>query len=264
MIRPARPFRCAGFPHRRPLVDPAYGRASLLIQAKFHEHPPDSVARDNTALDTIPTGRYVHLMKPNARTRILDAALGAIREKGYSATSVDDLCARAGVTKGAFFHHFKSKDELAVAAADRWSETTSALFASASYHDRRDPLARVLDYIEFRKELVRGGIPDFTCLVGTIVQEAYGASDDIRDACWRSISGHARTLEADIAAAIEKYNVNGVTPETLALYMQATVQGAFILAKAKNDPGVAIDMIGHLRRYIELLFKPQGGGTRKI
>lgn len=193
-------------------------------------------------------------MKPNARMKLLDAALGTIREKGYSATSVDDLCDKAGVTKGAFFHHFKSKDALAVAAADHWAETTSALFASASYHDHDDPLARILAYIEFRKELVRGELPDFTCLVGTMVQEAYGTSDAIRDACWRSISGHAETLEADIAEAIEKYDVDGITPKSLALFTQATIQGGFILAKAKNDPGVAVDCIDHLRRYVELLF----------
>jgi len=194
-------------------------------------------------------------MKPTARTKLLDAAVGTIRAKGYCATSVDDLCARAGVTKGAFFHHFRSKDALAVAAADHWSQTTSALFADAPYHAAVDPLDRVLAYIEFRKDLVRGEIPDFTCLVGTMVQEAYGASDGIRDACWRSISGHAETLEADIAAAIELYAVGGLTPQSLSLFTQATIQGAFILAKAKNDPGVAIDCIDHLKRYVELLFR---------
>ncbi len=194
-------------------------------------------------------------MKPSARTKLLDAAIGEIRAQGYSATSVDDLCERAGVTKGAFFHHFKSKDALAVAAADHWSHTTSALFEDAPYHDGADPLQRILAYIEFRKELVRGEIPEFTCLVGTMVQEAYGASDEIRDACWRSISGHAETLEADIAAAILKYGVSGTDPKSLALYTQASLQGAFILAKAKNDPGVAIDCIDHLKRYVELLFR---------
>ena len=55
---------------------------------------------------------------PNARAKLLRAALGVIRVKGYSATSVDELCAAAGVTKGAFFHHFATKEALAVAAAD--------------------------------------------------------------------------------------------------------------------------------------------------
>lgn len=194
-------------------------------------------------------------MKLSARDKLLEAALGVIRAQGYAATSVDELCAHAGVTKGAFFHHFPSKDALAVAAADHWSQTTSALFASADYHRHDDPLARLLAYIDFRADLIRGEIPDFTCLVGTMVQEAYGASDDIREACRRSIEGHAVTLEADIAAALRRYDVHGVTAQSLALYTQAVIQGAFILAKAKNDAGAATDCIAHLKRYVNLLFR---------
>ena len=73
--------------------------------------------------------------KQSARGKILDAALMVIRAKGYTATTVDDLCAASDVTKGAFFHHFKSKDDLAIAAADYWSEMTDKLFAAAPYHD---------------------------------------------------------------------------------------------------------------------------------
>ncbi len=67
-----------------------------------------------------------------------------VRRNGYASTSVDDLCARAGVTKGAFYHHFKSKDELAVAGARHWSEGTRLFFAAAPYHKHKDPLMRVL------------------------------------------------------------------------------------------------------------------------
>lgn len=198
--------------------------------------------------------------KPDARAKLLDAALAVIRAKGYSATSVDELCHAAGVTKGAFFHHFRSKDELAVAAAAYWSETTGALFAAASYHDHADPLDRVLGYVAFRKALLRGEVAQFTCLVGTMVQEAYETIPALRDACARSITGHAATLEADIQAAIDQ---SGLTPEwsaaSLALHTQAVLQGAFILAKATGDASIAADSIDHLHRYLELLFRRGGG-----
>ena len=190
------------------------------------------------------------------RTRLLDAALKVIRTKGYSATRVDDICDEAGLSKGSFFHHFASKEALAVAAAAHWSEMTGGLFAGASYHAPEDPLDRVLAYIDFRKTLVRGALPEFTCLVGTMVQEAYHSNPDIRDACERSISGHARTLVADIAAAKRKYAPTAPwSAEGLALHTQAVIQGAFILAKARDDASIAIDSIDHLRRYIELLFQ---------
>lgn len=191
-----------------------------------------------------------------ARKKLLDAAVAVVRTKGYAATTVDDLCAAAGVTKGAFFHHFKSKDDLAVAAANYWSEMTGALFSAAPYHAHADPLDRVLGYIDFRKAILMGALPEFTCLVGTMVQEAYNTSPSIRDACRQSIFCHAEKVEADIAEAMARY---GLTPDwtakSLALYTQAVLQGAFILAKADGGAAVAADSVDHLKRYVELLFK---------
>lgn len=195
--------------------------------------------------------------KPDARHKLLDAALSLIRTKGYSATTVDELCATAGVTKGAFFHHFKSKEELGVAAAQHWSEMTGALFAEAPYHSHPDPLDRILGYLEFRKALLQGGVPEFTCLVGTMVQETYETAPAIRAACDRSITGHAATLEADIEAAMRDRDMRpGWSAASLALHTQAVLQGAFILAKAKGGPEVAADSIDHLIRYLKLLFEP--------
>jgi TetR/AcrR family transcriptional repressor of nem operon len=191
--------------------------------------------------------------RQSARTKLLDASLNVIRAKGYSATTVDDLCAAAGVTKGAFFHHFASKEALAIAAADYWSEVTSALFAEAPYHAHADALGRVLGYIDFRKALLRGSVPEFSCLVGTLVQEVYDTHPAIRAAVDRSISEHAARIEVDIAEAMREHAVAG-NAKSLALHTQVVIQGAFILAKAKGGAEVAAESIDHLRRYVELLF----------
>ena len=191
-----------------------------------------------------------------ARGKLLDAAISVIREKGYSATSVDELCARAGVTKGAFFHHFPSKDSLAVAAANRWSEVSDAVFAAAPYHRFDDPLDRLLGYLDFRKAMLRGDVAEFSCLAGTMIQEAYGTHPDIRDACYATIGGHAATVETHIADAMKRYRIRGPwTAESLALHTQAVLQGAFILAKGKGNARVVEASIDHLRRYVELLFR---------
>ena len=191
-----------------------------------------------------------------SKTRILNAALMVIRAKGYTATRIEDICEAAQLTKGSFFHHFSGKEELAISAADYWSEETSALFASATYHAPADPLERLLAYVDFRKALLKGELPEFTCLVGTMTQEVFETFPAIRDACNESISGHAATLISDIEGAMRLYGVRGDwTAESLALYMQAAVQGAFILAKAKNSAAIAAECIDHLHRYIELLFR---------
>jgi TetR/AcrR family transcriptional regulator, transcriptional repressor for nem operon len=196
----------------------------------------------------------------DSKTKLLDAALRVVRAKGYTATRVEDICDAAGLTKGSFFHHFKSKEDLGIAAAAHWGETTGGLFAMAPYHAPADPLDRLLAYVDFRRALIRGDISNFTCFAGTTVQEVYDTHPAIRDACGATISGHAVTLEADIAAAMEKYGVDG-DPASLALYTQSVIQGAFVLAKAKQDPEIATDCIDHLRRYIELLFRPEKEAT---
>jgi TetR/AcrR family transcriptional repressor of nem operon len=190
-----------------------------------------------------------------ARTALLDAALHVIRAQGYAATTVDDICRAAGVTKGAFFHHFDSKEALAVAAAGHFSDMADGLFMSAPYRRLADPLDRLLGYIDFRKAILQGDLPEFTCLLGTMVQEAYDTHPPIRDACARYISAHAAMVEADIAAAMaERGIVADWTAESLGLYTQAVLQGAFVLAKAKGGPEVAADCVDHLRRYVALLF----------
>jgi TetR/AcrR family transcriptional repressor of nem operon len=197
--------------------------------------------------------------KAPAREKLLDAAVTLVRKRGYAATTVDEICAHAGVTKGAFFHHFASKEEWGAAAADYWSATTQPFFSSAPYHHHKDPLDRVLGYIDFRKSILTGDVSEFTCLVGTMVQEVYGTHGDIRNACKASICDHAATLEVDIAAAMKRHGIKGDwTAKSLALHTQAVLQGAFILAKATHSAAIAAESVDHLRRYIELLFQQPG------
>lgn len=191
----------------------------------------------------------------DARRRLLEAARDVIRQKGFAATSVDDLCRSAGVTKGAFFHHFKTKDALGVAAANFWTETTSVMFANAPYHEPADPLDRVLAYLDFRKGIIEGETFEYTCLVGTMMQEVHNSAPAIRDACAESIFGHAATLEADIEAARVQRGIDANwTAESLARHTQAVLQGGFILAKATGDPDLARESVDHLIRYVRGLF----------
>jgi TetR/AcrR family transcriptional repressor of nem operon len=194
-----------------------------------------------------------------SKAKLLDAALLVIRAKGYSATTVDDVCRTAGLTKGSFFHHFASKEDLALAAARHFSSMADGLFASAPYRALPDPVDRLLGYVDFRKRILVGELPEFTCLLGTMVQETYDTHPSIRAACDAGISAHAASLEADIAQAMEQSGIDaGWSAASLALYTQAVIQGAFILAKAKHGPRVARDCLDHLKRYLQMLFEKGG------
>jgi TetR/AcrR family transcriptional regulator, transcriptional repressor for nem operon len=192
-----------------------------------------------------------------SKLRFLDAALYVIRAKGYSATRVEDICEEAGLTKGSFFHHFDSKEELALAAAAHFAEMADAVFALAPYQKIADPLQRLLGYVDFRIAILQGALPDFTCLLGTMVQETYDTHPDIRAACDTHISAHAAAVAKVIAQAKRRYAPDAPwSAESLALHIQAVIQGAFILAKARQGPRVAADCLQHLRRYLETQFTP--------
>jgi TetR/AcrR family transcriptional regulator, transcriptional repressor for nem operon len=198
------------------------------------------------------------LYEPRAtKTKILNAALTLVRTSGYEATSVDALCRAAGVTKGAFFHHFASKQDLAVTATHYWNEVTSGFFAAAPYHKLEDPLERLLGYIDFRAAMLQGrSLPESTCLLGTMAQEVYHSNPDIRAACLLGIISHADAVAEMIAAAKARHVPSALwSVESLALHTQVVIQGAFVLAKARNDLALATDSLQHLRRYVELLFQ---------
>jgi TetR/AcrR family transcriptional regulator, transcriptional repressor for nem operon len=199
-----------------------------------------------------------------SKTKLLAAALKVIRAKGYAATTVDDICHAAALTKGSFFHHFKSKDDLALAAASYWSELTEGFFAAAPYHNSADPLQRLLGYVDFRAEILQGELAEYTCLLGTLVQETYATHPAIRAACDEGMSTHIALITQDIEAAKARYAPDAPwSAESVGYFIQSVLQGAFIFAKAKQGPEIVREDLAHLRRYLGLLFNQPRNSLRK-
>jgi TetR/AcrR family transcriptional repressor of nem operon len=211
----------------------------------------------------MPNQKKIALPTPHpSKDRLLDAALHVIRAQGYAATTVDDICHQAGVTKGSFFHHFKSKDDLALAAVAHWRAMTEAFFAAAPYHEAADPLARLLGYLDFRASILTGELADYTCLLGTLVQETYDTHPDIRTACEAALSSHIAALTRDLEAAKTLYAPAAPwSAESAGTFIQTVLQGSFIFAKAQQDPQVIRDNLEHLRCYLRLLISPVSGET---
>jgi TetR/AcrR family transcriptional repressor of nem operon len=102
--------------------------------------------------------------------------------------------------------------------------------------------------------MVRGELPEFTCLLGTLVQEVFMNHPALQRACGAGIEAHAQTLETTVEAARAKYAPQAEwNAADLARYTQTVLQGGFVLAKAMNDPALVLDAIEHLRRYVQQL-----------
>jgi TetR/AcrR family transcriptional repressor of nem operon len=194
------------------------------------------------------------MAETSSRSRLIAATIDLVRSNGYASTRVDDVCAAAGVTKGSFFHHFESKEDLAIAAAHAWNDNAVRLFADAPYMAETDPLARLLGYLRFRRQLVAGDLREWTCYAGTTIQEVHESHPAIREACTRSITVHLAHLTTLAEQVLAERPVPRLRAQSLATHIQVVLQGAFVMAKAAQDAQVAVESIDHLTRYIEMLF----------
>lgn len=190
------------------------------------------------------------IKRGDARPALLDAALSVFRARGYAGASVDDLCQAAGCTKGAFFHHFPSKEALAVAAADHFGRRADGLFADAPFRALPRAADRVLGYVALRRAIMQGPLEAWTCYAGTLTQEVWASHPAIREAAAAEILGHAAALEPDFAQALTEAGEDPADAPGLSRHVQAVLQGAFILAKASGDAALARESVDHLLRHL--------------
>jgi TetR/AcrR family transcriptional regulator, transcriptional repressor for nem operon len=206
---------------------------------------------------------------PETKRKLVDAGVELMRVQGFNATSVDEICAAAGVTKGGFFHYFKSKGELAKAAVDRFREGKMHSLGEASYRTMKDPLDRVFGRLDFEKAGIEqsGGRPAKGCLVGMFAQEMVVKHQGFRDACEEFFSDVGGDLEKDLAEAKTLYAPKAAfDPKKVATFYLAMIQGSLILAKSSGSNEVRLDSIEQFRQYLAFLFgkaRATDGGGRK-
>lgn len=188
------------------------------------------------------------------KERLLDAAQGLMLSKGFAATTVDEICEAAKLTKGSFFHYFKSKDELGRVLLERFCADGQKLREAFAGADP-DPLKRVYAYLDnVTKEVSR---PPFKgCLLGMFAQELCERSPKIRASCEEGFASWAEAFGGALAKAKAKHAPKkSFNPQGLAEHLIAVLEGSIILAKAQQDPGVFVRNLKHFKAYVKSLFE---------
>lgn len=163
-----------------------------------------------------------------SRDALVAAAIRRLRHDGYAATSVDSICAAAGVTKGAFFHSFESKEEIVVTALDTYLDEIQRSYTHASASWPRSPRARLKSYIDASASIAESRLLHDGCLLGVLAREE--TTPRIARRCAVAFDRWAANMIAAIggSAAIE-LDLDD------ARFLLSVLQGSLILAKATGD-----------------------------
>jgi len=188
------------------------------------------------------------------KTRLLESAERLMLSKGYAATTVEEICETAKLTKGSFFHYFDSKDDLGRAVLERFCVSAEQLHAACCGVER-DPLKRVYNYIDATIKLSQDPTMSKGCLLGTFAQELCDGYPKIKRVCEQGFKSWADQFGKELAQAKARYAPKvSFEPRDVAEYFIAVVEGALILAKAHGDPKVVARMLRHFRAYVQSLF----------
>lgn len=199
----------------------------------------------------------------NTRKRILDTAQHLILSHGYSGMSIDQLISQLQMTKGAFFHHFKNKRDLARSLIQRYSDEGVALFNDALARAKTyssDPLQQLLIVIRQYEEIFeRLDQPYDGCLLAAYVYEFEQFDEEIRELVRIEFTLSRQELTKLLQAIAKKYPPKTqVDLSSLADGFMSLFEGAFILEKSLDEAGVTYQQLKHYRTYIELLFAQEG------
>lgn len=193
------------------------------------------------------------------RNRVMDIAYDAIVQKGFAATSIDELVEAAGITKSGFFYHFRDKNDLARMLFDRFLSEDEAIVDTLEERARRladDPLQSFLIFLNLYAELM-DEMEDLHpgCMVASIAYQEQLFDPSLNKMNVEYLLRMRSRFERWLDDISEKYDARGdVAAADLADMLTCTVEGAIILSKSLKDERLMGRQMRQYREHIKLLF----------
>jgi TetR/AcrR family transcriptional regulator, transcriptional repressor for nem operon len=194
------------------------------------------------------------------RKEILDLAEIAILEKGYAATSIDELIVQTGITKSGFFYHFEDKLELAKALLRRDNATIEAglqrMFKEAEAK-HPDPLDALLEGMtQYAHAAAASPTSRPGCLAAAFSYQHALFDDEMRQLVLYGLDFKRRIIRERLERAAAKYPPRErVDLDALADMAIAIIQGAMIMDRVRDPPPVMQAQMDLYRTYLRALFQ---------
>ena len=189
----------------------------------------------------------------------MDTAQQMVLDVGLSGTSVEKVIDKAGVTKGTFFYHFKTKHDLAAALITRYADDDRHHyqgFMEKAEQLARDPLQQLLIFVGLFIEMTEQLEEPFPgCLYASYCYQSGAISPDVMGQIEQMMHFWRERLSEKIEQAVELYPpAIPVETHQVADHVLTTFEGAFILSKVMKEPKLASEQLIQCRNYLELLF----------
>ncbi len=199
--------------------------------------------------------------RSDTRERLLDVAEAAVLQKGFSATSIDELIAETGITKSGFFYHFKDKGDLAKALMERYIANNDAILddiMGRADELNDDPLHGFLVALKLFAALMAdlpGGHPG--CLVASFCYQDQLFNGEIRELTRAGVSGWRRRFRDRLELIAQRYPPRiPIDLDELADMANALVDGGIIMTKVFHDFAILPKQVLLYRDLVRLIFQP--------
>jgi len=192
------------------------------------------------------------------KRRILDVAQDLVLDRGFSGTTVDAVIDAAGISKGAFFHHFSSKNALGRSMLERYAAADAEIletFMAKAEESSGDPAEQLVAFVRAFEEASDEMFSQPGCLFVSFVYEKMRDSREAHQVIRGNIELWRKRLGDKLTQAFSARSITGTDPDSLADLMFTVFEGSFILARATGDPGDVRRQLGHYRRYLELVLQ---------
>lgn len=195
----------------------------------------------------------------STREKLLDAAKSLVMDKGFAGTSIDDILKQTGLTKGAFFHHFKGKSDLARELVKRYALNDLKMFQEFDRQSQEvsdDPLEQVMHFLKtFETYISNSEDPAPGCMYAVYTYESRQFDTEVLDIVSDTLRKWTSIYVRKFQEVMDKYDpALDVSPRQLAELIVSVIEGGLVLQRAHGDTDTTRRQSKQFRNYLTLLF----------
>ena len=190
--------------------------------------------------------------KPDARTRIVTAAMELFWAKGYNSTSIADILSRTQLNSGSLYHVFPGKQDVLIAVLEAYRDGIYDQLLNPAWEGVDDPVARIFSLLDRYRWLIVETDCTYGCPIGSLALELHEADPAVRELLALNFASWTRAIEGCLEAAGDRLPAD-LDRRTLAEFVLTTMEGGVMQARTHRDVAYFDRAVKALRNHFDML-----------